>query len=102
MAYIDHLFPSKEIDFLCCCRYSGFYKGVQSAGGAVAWQIDSHNVSFLTQLIVNWALTTVSYPLLALLVMLAVKDNNKPEEGPPKDGALPSLDEAPGGVTKPN
>lgn len=62
-------------------RYVGFYKGVQSAGAAVAWQVDTHKVSFLSQLIVNWSLTTVSYPLLAILIMLAVKDEKKIEEG---------------------
>ncbi|XP_019195058.1 PREDICTED: UNC93-like protein 1 [Ipomoea nil] len=63
-------------------RYNGFYKGVQSAGGAVAWQVDARKVPFLTQLIVNWGLTTISYPLLALLVLLAVKDDyKKVEEG---------------------
>ncbi|OWM75499.1 UNC93-like protein 1 [Punica granatum] len=67
-------------------RYSGFYKGVQSAGAAVAWQVDTHKVSFLNQLIINWSLTTVSYPLLLVLVMLAVKD----EEEPAKEAALTS------------
>ncbi|KAL4574716.1 hypothetical protein LXL04_021552 [Taraxacum kok-saghyz] len=61
-------------------RYSGFYKGVQSAGAAVAWQIDTHNVPYMNQLIVNWVLTTISYPLLALLVIKAVKDEDKVEE----------------------
>lgn len=61
-------------------RYVGFYKGVQSAGAAVAWQVDAHKVPLLSQLIVNWSLTTVSYPLLAILVMLAVKDDQKGEE----------------------
>jgi len=65
-------------------RYSGFYKGVQSAGAAVAWQIDTHNVPYMNQLIVNWVLTTISYPLLALLVIKAVKDEDKVgEEEPP-------------------
>ncbi|XP_065861467.1 UNC93-like protein 1 [Euphorbia lathyris] len=58
-------------------RYVGFYKGVQSAGAAIAWQIDTHKVSFLSQLIANWSLTTISYPLLILLVMLAVKDEDE-------------------------
>ncbi|KAL6885520.1 hypothetical protein ACP4OV_010299 [Aristida adscensionis] len=57
-------------------RYVGFYKGVQSAGAAVAWQIDTKKTSLLSQLIVNWGLMTVSYPLLALLVFLAVKDED--------------------------
>ncbi|CAH9099315.1 unnamed protein product [Cuscuta epithymum] len=62
-------------------RYAGFYKGVQSAGGAIAWQVDAQKVSFLKQLIVNWGLTTVSYPLLALLVLLAVKDDDGHKAG---------------------
>ncbi|KAM3373085.1 hypothetical protein ACQJBY_019808 [Aegilops geniculata] len=57
-------------------RYVGFYKGVQSAGAAVAWQVDTHKTSLLSQLIVNWGLCTVSYPLLAVLVLLAVKDED--------------------------
>ncbi|KAJ4832475.1 hypothetical protein Tsubulata_000014 [Turnera subulata] len=62
-------------------RYVGFYKGVQSAGAAVAWQVDSHKTPMLSQLIVNWSLTTLSYPLLLVLVMLAVKDEQKSEDG---------------------
>lgn len=57
-------------------RYSGFYKGVQSAGAAVAWQIDKHNVSLLGELIINWALTTISYPLLIILIFFAVNDRD--------------------------
>ncbi|XVE73584.1 hypothetical protein DITRI_Ditri11bG0130400 [Diplodiscus trichospermus] len=56
-------------------RYTGFYKGVQSAGSAVAWQVDKKKVRPRNQLIVNWVLTTLSYPLLAALVYLAVKDD---------------------------
>ncbi|PRQ60616.1 putative Ion channel regulatory protein, UNC-93 [Rosa chinensis] len=61
-------------------RYVGFYKGVQSAGGAVAWQVDAHNVSFIGQLIMNWVFTTVSYPLLLILVLFAVKNEGEEEE----------------------
>uniref|UniRef100_A0A0A9E7V7 UNC93-like protein 1 n=1 Tax=Arundo donax TaxID=35708 RepID=A0A0A9E7V7_ARUDO len=73
-------------------RYVGFYKGVQSAGAAVAWQIDTRKTSLLSQLIVNWGLMTVSYPLLALLVFLAVKDEDSSvssvEDGKEKDNKL--------------
>lgn len=62
------------------CRYVGFYKGIQSAGAAVAWQIDTHKVSYMKQLIVNWVLTTVSYPLLVLLVIKAIKDEDEVED----------------------
>ncbi|CAI0544446.1 unnamed protein product [Linum tenue] len=61
-------------------RYVGFYKGIQSAGAAVAWQLDTKKVPMLTQLIVSWVLTTISYPLLIVLVALAVTDEVKPEE----------------------
>lgn len=87
------------------CRYTGFYKGVQSAGAAVAWQVDTRNVSFLSQLAVNWSLCTISYPLLAILVILAVKDESKVEEGTSNEVAhsdtIPdSLDNTYGGLTK--
>jgi MFS family permease len=57
-------------------RYAGFYKGVQSAGAAVSWQVDFHKTPLMAQLVVNWVLITVSYPLLALLVFLAVEDED--------------------------
>lgn len=84
------------------CRYSGFYKGVQSAGAAVAWQVDTHKVPLLSQLVVNWSLTTISYPLLVILVLLAVKDEKSPEESTnSKEVALPPADDgAVGGLTK--
>jgi len=50
------------------------FKGIQSAGIAVAWQVDEHKVCLMSQLIVNWVLTTISYPLLFVLVMFGVKD----------------------------
>ncbi|PKU81721.1 UNC93-like protein 2 [Dendrobium catenatum] len=67
-------------------RYSGFYKGVQSAGAAVAWQVDEHKTPLVWQLIVNWVLTTVSYPLLALLVMMAVNDDESAARGKGSEG----------------
>jgi hypothetical protein len=46
----------------------------------------------MSQLIVNWGLMTISYPLLALLVFLAVKDESysvsSVEDGREKDSKL--------------
>lgn len=86
-------------------RYTGFYKGVQSAGAAVAWQVDTHKVSFMSELVVNWVLCTISYPLLVVLVILAVKDEKKVEDGTSKEVALPgaipeSMDDTNGGFSK--
>eukprot|EP00249_Psilotum_nudum_P022934 c28698_g1_i3 orf=159-1610(+) len=66
-------------------RYSGFYKGVQSAGAAVAWQVDEHNVSFLSEIIANWGLMTLSFPLLLVLISLAVKDITPGQEQHERD-----------------
>lgn len=54
-------------------RFVGFYKAVQNAGAASAYQIDANRVSFLVQLIVNWALLTLGC-FSAYLVALSVKD----------------------------
>ncbi|KAL5738865.1 hypothetical protein ACOSP7_031626 [Xanthoceras sorbifolium] len=78
-------------------RYSGFYKGVQSAGAAVAWQVDTRKVPLLSQLIVNWSLTTISYPLLIVLVVMAVKDDKNLEEVTSKDANPLSADGVTGG-----
>lgn len=50
---------------------------MQSAGSAVAWQVDRKKVPLINQLTVNWVLITISYPLLAVLIYLAVKDDSK-------------------------
>ncbi|KAL0923623.1 hypothetical protein M5K25_007687 [Dendrobium thyrsiflorum] len=76
-------------------RYSGFYKGVQSAGAAVAWQVDENKTPLVWQLIVNWGLTTVSYPLLALLVMMAVNDDESPARGKGVEGPEPEPEPEP-------
>lgn len=72
-------------------RYAGFYKGVQSAGAAIAWQIDTRKVPFLTQLIINWGLTTISYPLLAALIILAVKDDDEDGSGAEGKPVMPAF-----------
>lgn len=88
------MLESWGINYWLCLlyRYAGFYKGIQSAGAAVAWQIDNQNVSAMAQLIVNWVLTTVSYPLLLVLIVLAVKQDNKGEEEPIKQVAPSSAE----------
>ena len=59
----------------------------------MAWQLDKQHTSLISQLIVNWGLMTVSYPLLVLLVFLAVKDedysvSSVEEDGKEKDSKL--------------
>ncbi|ORX99998.1 MFS general substrate transporter [Basidiobolus meristosporus CBS 931.73] len=60
-------------------RYAGYYKGLQSAGAAIAWDIDAKSTPFLTQLIINWVLCTASLPF-AYLVARGIKDTSE-EDG---------------------
>eukprot|EP01071_Lankesteria_metandrocarpae_P008895 Lankesteria_metandrocarpae@DN5084_c1_g1_i2.p1 len=52
-----------------CARYTGLYKGVQSAGAAVAWGIDlSDSVTYKIQFWLNWGLFVVSMVLAGFCV----------------------------------
>ncbi|CAG8722356.1 4710_t:CDS:2 [Cetraspora pellucida] len=56
-------------------RYTGYYKAVQSAGGAISWRIDAVGTSYLAQFIICWVLIAISIPF-ALPVVLRLKDTN--------------------------
>ncbi|KAJ1721783.1 hypothetical protein LPJ53_003736 [Coemansia erecta] len=49
-------------DSQALARYAGFYKGMQSLGAVIAWQLDAHSVPFMTQLVVNWVIMCVAVP----------------------------------------
>ncbi|KAK9762329.1 hypothetical protein K7432_012046 [Basidiobolus ranarum] len=66
-------------DSTVLARYAGYYKGIQSAGGAIAWRIDAVETAFLTQLIISWALFTISIPF-TYFVAKDVKETCNDEE----------------------
>ncbi|KAJ2897504.1 hypothetical protein GGI21_004937 [Coemansia aciculifera] len=57
-------------------RYAGFYKGMQSLGATVAWQLDAHSVPLLSQLIVNWVFLDFAIPFM-LYVAVNIKDSSE-------------------------
>ncbi|KAJ2491809.1 hypothetical protein IWW37_002008 [Coemansia sp. RSA 2050] len=63
-------------------RYAGFYKGVQSLGATVAWQLDAQSVPLMTQLIVNWVLMVLAMPFM-FYVAANVKDTSEEIEALP-------------------
>ncbi|KAJ1972862.1 hypothetical protein H4R35_004440 [Dimargaris xerosporica] len=63
-------------DITTLSRFSGYYKGVQSAGAAVAWRVDAIGTSYLAQLIINWGLLAVSLPIMAVVVW-RIRDTNR-------------------------
>ncbi|KAJ2786883.1 hypothetical protein GGI15_001152 [Coemansia interrupta] len=57
-------------DSQALARYAGFYKGMQSLGAVIAWQLDAHSVSFMTQLIVNWVIMCVAVPPMGFVAYM--------------------------------
>jgi hypothetical protein len=56
-------------------NYVGFYKGIQSAGAAVMWSLDSRKISFMGEFASNWALLTFSLICAAPVIFMKIKDH---------------------------
>lgn len=50
-------------------NFAGFYKGIQSAGGAITWRLDDIKIPYMTMFATNWGLLAGSL-LIALPVIL--------------------------------
>ena len=60
-------------------RFTGFYKAIQSAGGAGSFGMDATSTPFLNELLASWILMLVSFPL-AGIVIWGIKDTSYTEE----------------------
>jgi len=60
--------------------YTGFYKGIQSAGGAISPQLDSNNVAFMSQFAANWGMLAGSLIIAAPVIWTKVKDTTDLDE----------------------
>ncbi|KAK9767536.1 hypothetical protein K7432_002590 [Basidiobolus ranarum] len=49
-------------DSTILARYSGYYKGIQSAGAAISWRIDALKTPYMTVFIICWAILGASFP----------------------------------------
>ncbi|KAG0649064.1 unc93 [Hyphodiscus hymeniophilus] len=61
-------------------NYVGFYKGIQSAGAAVMWSLDSGKLSYKSEFISNWVLLSISLLCAAPVIFLKIKDHVTVEE----------------------
>jgi len=61
-------------------NYVGFYKGIQSAGSAVMWAIDSHKVSYMGEFASNWGLLCGAIVFAAPVIFFKIKDHIAIEE----------------------
>jgi hypothetical protein len=61
-------------------NYVGFYKGIQSAGAAVMWSLDSRKTSFLNEFASNWGLLAGSLLFAAPVIFYKIQDHVTVEE----------------------
>ena len=60
-------------------NFTGFYKGVQSAGGAIAASIDAHNAPYMNEFAANWGLLAGSLLIAAPVIFTKVQDTTSLE-----------------------
>lgn len=60
--------------------YAGFYKGIQSAGAAIAWRLDAYGTAYMSMLASSWALVQGSMVIAIPLVFFMVTDHTADEE----------------------
>ena len=61
-------------------NFAGFYKGIQSAGAAIFWAIDSANTDYTAEFATCWGLLAGSLLIAAPVIFLKVKDHVTVEE----------------------
>lgn len=59
---------------------AGYYKGIQSAGAAVAYRVDAQNISYIAQFASCWGLCAGSLVLALPLLAVKIKDHTPIEE----------------------
>ncbi|KAK9687543.1 hypothetical protein K7432_014749 [Basidiobolus ranarum] len=67
-------------DSTVLARYSGYYKGIQSAGGAIAWRIDAVGTSYLVEFIICWALLAACFPFTWFVARNVTETSNRDVE----------------------
>lgn len=61
-------------------NFTGFYKGIQSAGAAITWQIDAHGTTYMTQFASTWGLLAGSLLIASPVIFFRIKDHVAVEE----------------------
>lgn len=53
----------------------GFYKGLQSAGAAVAWSLQARKIPYMDEFASNWGILSASLVAAAPIIFLRIKDH---------------------------
>lgn len=60
--------------------YIGFYKGIQSAGGAISYRINNSNISATNEFLICWVLLAVSLVVAAPVIIYKIRDETDEED----------------------
>jgi hypothetical protein len=61
-------------------NFAGFYKGIQSAGAAIAWRLNGQKISYMTMFTSCWILLAGSLLVALPVMILKIKDTVPVEE----------------------
>ena len=61
-------------------NFAGFYKGIQSAGAAIAWRLDSKDTPFMNEFASCWVLLAGGLLFALPCILFKVKDHVTLEE----------------------
>jgi hypothetical protein len=61
-------------------NFAGFYKGIQSAGAAIFWAIDSKKVSYMSEFASSWGLLAGALVIASPVIFMKIKDHVSVEE----------------------
>ena len=61
-------------------NFAGFYKGIQSAGAAIIWRLDSLNIPYMNLFALCWILLAGSLVIALPVMVLKIKDTVPVEE----------------------
>lgn len=61
-------------------NFAGFYKGIQSAGGAITWRLDDLKISYMTMFASNWGLLAGSLLVALPVILWKVEDTTAVEK----------------------
>jgi hypothetical protein len=68
-------------------NFAGFYKGIQSAGAAIVWRMDSLGKSYMTEFLSNWILLACALAFVFPVIWFKINDHIAEEDELEYDGS---------------
>ncbi|PQE25288.1 DUF895 domain membrane protein [Rutstroemia sp. NJR-2017a WRK4] len=74
--------------------YVGFYKGVQSAGGAISYRINNSDLSAMNEFLICWIILAVSLAMAAPVIIHKIRDDEDQHDAVVESGPTEKMEEA--------